>query len=177
MINIQAWLYKEHKLYAKLSKGIFYQSRIHYLGHIISIDKITIDPEKIESIRGWPESRNFIDVRSFMGLARYYQRFIKGFSSPITSFQKKGVKFKWNFKCEDIFQQLKYIITSVPILNIADSYEYFCVCMDACKEGIDGVLTQKYQVVCYEFRKLKEDERNYATHDQDLETIVHTLNM
>ena len=78
---------RDHKLYSKLSKCIFYQKNIHYLGHIISVDGITFDPEKIEAIRGWPVPRNVTEVRSFMGLMGYYQRFIKGFSniaSPIT---------------------------------------------------------------------------------------------
>jgi hypothetical protein len=85
---------REHKLYAKLSKCIFYQKKIHYLGHIISVEGITMDLEKIKDIRGWPTPINVIEVRSFMGLVGYYQRFMKGFSniaSPITSLQKKGV--------------------------------------------------------------------------------------
>jgi hypothetical protein len=171
---------REHKLYAKLSKCIFYQKKIHYLGHIISAEGITVDPEKIEAIRGWPMPRNVTEVRSFMGLVCYYQRFIKGFSkiaSPITSLQKKGVKFEWTSKCEERFQQLKDILTSAPILKIADLDEDFVVCTDACKEGLGGVLTQKDHVVCYESRKLKEHERNYATHDLELATIVHALKM
>jgi hypothetical protein len=137
---------REHKLYAKLSKCIFYQKKIHYLGHIISTEGIEVDPEKIEAIRGWPTPRNVIEVRSFMGLSSYYRRFIKGFSniaSPITSLKKKGVKFEWTSKCEERFQQLKDILTSAPILKIADLDEYFVVCTDACKEGLGGVLTKK----------------------------------
>jgi hypothetical protein len=87
------------------------------------------------------------------------------------------VKFEWTPKCEDIFQQLKDISTSAPILNIADPDEDFVVCTDACKEGLGGILTQKYHVVCYETKKLKEHERNYATHDLELSTIVHALKM
>jgi hypothetical protein len=103
-----------------------------------------------------------------------------GFSriaSPITSLQKKGVKFEWNSKCEEIFQQLKEILTSAPILNIANPNEYFVVCADACKEGLDGIVSQKDHVVCYEFRKLKEHERNCATCDLELVAIVHALKM
>jgi hypothetical protein len=85
---------REHQLYAKLSKCSFYQRQIHYLGHIISEEGIVVDPEKIKSIEGWPTPRNVTEVRSFMGLAGYYKRFIEGFSKiahPITSLQKKGV--------------------------------------------------------------------------------------
>jgi hypothetical protein len=91
--------------------------------------------------------------------------------------QKKGVKFEWNPKCVEIFQQLKDVLTSASILNIADLDEYFVVCMNLCKEGIGGVLTQKDHMVCYESRKLKQNERNYTTHDLELKTIVHTSNI
>jgi hypothetical protein len=68
------------------------------LGHIISEEGIAVDPEKIEAIRGWPTPRNVSEIRSFMGLVGYYRRFIEGFSKishPITSLQKKGIKFEW----------------------------------------------------------------------------------
>jgi hypothetical protein len=76
------------------------------LGNIISATRTSIDPEKIEVIRKWTTPRNVTDVRSFMGLSSYYQRFIKRFSRiaiPITSLQKKGVKFEFNSKCEERF--------------------------------------------------------------------------
>jgi hypothetical protein len=101
---------REHQLYAKLSKCSFYQKQIHYLGHIISKDGIAVDPEKIEAIREWSGPKNVIEVRSFMGLAGYYRRFIEGFSKiahPITSLQRKGVKFQWTLDCEKSFQHLK----------------------------------------------------------------------
>jgi hypothetical protein len=97
---------REHKLYVKLSKCIFYQKTIHYLGHMISTYGIKVAPKKIEAIRGWSVPRNATKVRSFMGLLGYYQRFIKGFSKiaiPITSLQNKGVKFRWRPKCEESF--------------------------------------------------------------------------
>jgi hypothetical protein len=169
---------REHQLYAKLSKCSFYQKQIHYSGHIISEDGITVDPEKIEAIRGWSVPKNVTEVRSFMGLASYYRIFIEGFSKiphPITSLQKKGVNFQWTLDCEKSFQQLKKLLTSAPILRIADPNEYFIVCMDSCKEGLGGVLIQNGFVVCYESRKLKEHERHYATHDLDLTSIVHAL--
>jgi hypothetical protein len=169
---------REHQLYAKLSKCSFYQRQIHYLGHIISKDGISMDPENIEDIREWLVPKNVIDVRSFMGLAGYYRIFIQGFSKiahPITSLQKKGVKFQWTLDCEKSFQHLKQLLTSAPILRIADPNEDFNVCTDACKEGLGGVLSQNGFVICYESRKLKEHERHYATHDLELAAIVHAL--
>ena len=110
---------KEHKL----SKGDFYKYRIHYLGHIISDEGISIDPKMIEAIMNWPTPRNVTDVRSFMGLARYYRRFIEGFSRvahAITSLQNKGMKFEWTSRCEESFQRLKNLLTNAPVLKVAD---------------------------------------------------------
>ena len=106
-------------MYVKMSKCDFYIDRIQYLGHIILEEGISVDPEKIEAIMNWPTPRNVTDVRSFMGLAGYYRRFIEGFSKvehPITSFQNKGIKFEWTPMCEESFQELKNILTSAPVL-------------------------------------------------------------
>jgi hypothetical protein len=114
-----------------------------------------MDPKKIEAIRGWSTPKNVTKVISFIGLAGYYKIFIEGFSKiahPVTSLQKKGVKFQWTLHCEKSFQHL-------------------------CKEGLGGVLSQNGYVVCYESRKLKEHERHYATHDLDLASTVHALKM
>jgi hypothetical protein len=167
-----------HQLYTKLSKCSFYQRQIHYLGHIISEEGIVVDPEKVESIREWSVPRNVAEVRSFMGLAGYYKRFIAGFSKiahPITSLQRKEKKFQWTEECESSFQRLKQLLTNAPILKIADPNMNYVVCTNACKEGLGGVFSQDGFVIFYESRKLKEYERNYATHDLELETIVHAL--
>jgi hypothetical protein len=168
----------EHQLYAKLSKCSFYQKQIHYLGYIISEDGIAVDPEKVEAIREWSTPKNATEFRSFMGLAGYYRRLNGGFSKiahPITSLQRKGMQFQWTTDCERSFQHLKQLLTSAPILRIADPNEDFIVCTDACNEGLGGVLSQNGFMICYESRKLKEHERNYATHDLDLASIVHAL--
>ena len=150
------------------------------MGHIISEEGISVDPENIEAIMNWPTPRNVTDVRSFMGLAGYYQRFIEGFSKvahAITSLQKKGMKFKWTSKCEEIFQKLKNILTTAPVLKVADLEKDFVVCTDACGQGLGGVLMQDNHVVCYESRKPKENEKKYSTHDLEPTAIVHALKM
>ena len=114
---------RKHKLYAGLSKCDFYKDRIHYLGHIILEEGISMDPEKIEAIMNWPTPRNVTDVRSFMGLAGYYMRLIEGFSKvahSITSLQNKGMNFQWTSRCEEIFQGLNNFLKSAPVLKIAD---------------------------------------------------------
>jgi hypothetical protein len=113
-----------------------------------------------------------------MGLVDHYKRFIIGFSRithPITSLQRKEKKFLGTEDCERSFQQLKQLLTSAPILRITYLNQYFMVCSDACKEGLGGVVSQNGFVMCYESRKLKEHENNYATHDLELASIVHAL--
>ena len=100
-------------MYGNLSKCSFYQSRIHYLGHVISGKGIAVDPVKVEAIMEWPAPTNVTEVRSFMGLAGYYRRFVEGFSKiahPITELQKKNKKFVWTEKCAEAFRRLKELI-------------------------------------------------------------------
>jgi hypothetical protein len=152
---------RKNKLYAKFDKCDFYQKEIQYLGHVISSEGISVDREKIKSIMEWPIPKDVADIWSFMGITGYYYRFIEGFSKiayPITSLQKKGTKFNWSQKCQDSFNKLNELLTSVPILKVADPDKDFTVCIDASKEGLGGVLTQEGHVICYESRKLKEQE-------------------
>jgi hypothetical protein len=159
---------REHKLYGKLSKCSFYQSRIHYLGHVISGEGIVVDPAKVEAIMEWPAPMNVTEVRSFMGLAGYYRRFVEGFSkiaNPITELQKKNKKFVWTEKCAEAFRRLKELLTTAPILKVPDMDADFLVCTDASKEGLGRVLMQDGRVIAYISRKLRRHEENYATHD------------
>jgi hypothetical protein len=99
-----------HKLHGKLSKCSFYQSRIHYLGHVISGEGITMDLAKVEAIMEWPVLMNVMEVCSFMGLAGYYQWFVEGFSklaNPIMELQKKNKMFVWNENARNHFGGLK----------------------------------------------------------------------
>jgi hypothetical protein len=140
---------------------------------------VVVDPEKIKSIMDWPTPKYVSDIKSFMGLVGYYRRFIKGFSKigcPITSLQKNGFKFFWTSECEERFQEMKYLLTNAPVMNIVDPNKDFLVCTDVCKEGLGGVLMQGH-VICYESRKLNEHEINYVTHYMELVAIVHALKM
>jgi hypothetical protein len=127
-----------------------------------------------------PTPKDVSDIRSFMGLAGCYRKLIKGFSKigcPITSLRKKGVKFIWTSECEEIFQQLEYVLTNAPMMKIAEPNKDFLVCKNACKEGLGGVLMQGGHVIFYESIKLNEQERNYVNHDLELAAIVHSLKM
>jgi hypothetical protein len=136
---------REHKLYGKLSKCSFYQSRIQYLGHVISDEGIAVDLAKVEAIMEWPAPMNVTEVRSFMGLSGYYRWFVEGFSkiaNPIMELQKKNKKFVWTEECAEAFRRLKELLTIASILKVPDMDADFLVCTDASKEGLGGVLMQ-----------------------------------
>ena len=97
---------KEKGLYAKFKKCEFWLSSVSFLGHIVSKDGVSVDSTKVTAIVDWPRPTSVTEVRSFLGLARYYKRFVKGFSRialPLTNLTRKGVKFEWNDDCEHSF--------------------------------------------------------------------------
>ena len=90
-------------MYVKFSKCEFWLNEVVFLGHVVSGEGIFVDPRKIKAIIGWEQPKNITEIRSFLGLAGYYRRFVKIFSliaAPLTRLTKKGVKFVWDDKCE-----------------------------------------------------------------------------
>ena len=110
---------RENQLFSKLSKCDFWLKEVSFLGHIVSAKGIRVDLVKIEAIVNWKPPRNVIEVRSFLGLAGYYRRFVHGFSviaSSLTRLLWKGVKFEWDDKCQSSFERLKEILIEAPVL-------------------------------------------------------------
>src|SRR3954468_22904576 len=169
---------QENQLFAKLSKCEFWMTEVRFLGHVISQGGVAVDPTKIEAVINWERPSNVSEVRSFLGLAGYYRRFIKGFSQlalPMTRLTRKECPYDWDSGCEQSFMGLKERLTTAPVLIVPDpnkSYEVFC---DASKKGLGGVLMQDGQVVAYTSRQLKVHEENYPTHDLELAAVVFTL--
>jgi hypothetical protein len=101
---------RENRLYAKLSKCEFWMKQVAFSGHIVSKGGIFVDPSKVQDVLSWNAPTSVGDIRSFLGLAGYYPRFIKGFlkiSKPMTELLEKDKKFKWTSACEASFQELK----------------------------------------------------------------------
>jgi len=101
---------REKQLFNKLKKCEFWMEKVSFLGHVISKDGIAVDPSKVEAVVNWERPTNVHEIRSFLGLAGYYQRFVEGFSNlsgPLTALTKKNAHFQWNDKCEASFQELK----------------------------------------------------------------------
>ena len=115
------------------------------MGHVISKGGITVDPAKVEAVMIWESSKSVFEIRSFLGLAGYYRRFIEGFSRlalPLTKLTRKGQAFVWDAECERSFRTLKERLTTAPVLVLPDPRETFVVYCDASKMGLGGVLMQ-----------------------------------
>ncbi|KAG8473004.1 hypothetical protein CXB51_034923 [Gossypium anomalum] len=169
---------RDKKLYAKFSKSEFWLREVGFLGHIISGDGIRVDPSKISAIVDWKPPKNVTKVRSFLGLAEYYRRFVNGFSiiaAPMTRLLRKNVKFEWTKECQQSFEELKKLLIEAPVLVQPESGKEFVVYSDASRNGLGCVLMQEGKVVAYASRQLKSHERNYPTHDLELAAIVFAL--
>ena len=146
---------REHQLYAKFSKCAFWLEEIQFLGHVLSAKGIAVDPSKVKDILEWKPPTIVHQVRSFLGLAGYYRRFIPDFSKlvkPITSLLKNDTKFNWSSKCNEAFEQLKVLLTTAPVLAQPDIEKPFDVYCDASGSGLGYVLMQEGQVVAYASR-------------------------
>ena len=111
---------RKEQLYAKLSKCEFWLREVSFLGHIVSEEGIRVDAKKIEVIIEWKPPRNVTEVRSFLGLAGYYRRFVKGFSmtaGPMMRSLQKNVRFEWSEKCQSSFEKLKAFLTEASVLT------------------------------------------------------------
>jgi hypothetical protein len=114
---------RDNQLYAKFINCEFWLDEVHFLGHIISKGGISVDPAKVTTIVGWKIPSTVSEVRSFLGLAGYYQRFIEGFSKiakPMTSLLEKGKEFKWTGECQESFNQLRSKLMTAPVLVMPD---------------------------------------------------------
>nr|AAQ56440.1 putative polyprotein [Oryza sativa Japonica Group]AAQ56491.1 putative polyprotein [Oryza sativa Japonica Group] len=169
---------KEHQLYAKFSKCDFWLSEVKFLGHVITAQGVAVDPSNVESVTKWTPPKTVSQIRSFLGLAGYYRRFIENFSKiarPMTQLLKKDEKFKWSVECNQSFEELKKKLVSAPVLILPDQTKDFQVYCDASRQGLGCVLMQEGRVVAYASRQLRPHESNYPTHDLELAAVVHAL--
>ncbi|KAL0556899.1 hypothetical protein IC582_005416 [Cucumis melo] len=169
---------RDNRLYAKFSKCEFWLKQVSFLGHVVSKAGVSVDPAKIEAVTGWTRPSTVSEVRSFLGLAGYYRRFVENFSriaTPLTQLTRKGAPFVWSKACEDSFQTLKQKLVTAPVLTVPDGSGNFVIYSDASKKGLGCVLMQQGKVVAYASRQLKIHEQNYPTHDLELAAVVFAL--
>ena len=141
---------REHQLYAKFNKCEFWLDKVHFLGHVLSVEGVAVDRSKVEDVLNWKPPTTVHEVRSFLGMAGYYRRFIPDFSrvaKPITTLLKNQTKFVWSSECEQAFQTLKRLLTTAPVLAQPDIEKHFDVYCDASRIGIGCVLIQEGRVL------------------------------
>jgi hypothetical protein len=143
---------RDCQMYAKLSKCEFYISEVLFLGHIINREGLAIDPKKVTANLDWKAPKDVRGIKSFIGMAGYYWRFIEHFSKiarPMTALLAKKVEFKWTPACHKSFETLKEKLTTTPVLILPDVPKPFLVYCDASYTGPGCVLIQEGRVVAY----------------------------
>jgi hypothetical protein len=171
---------REYQLYAKFSKCEFWIKEVPFLGHMVSPEGIGVDPDKVKEVLEGKTPMTVSEVRSFLGLAGYYRRFITNFSmimKPIIELLKKGNKYLWSEACDEAFEHLKKLLTTSSVLAQPDTTKPFNVYCDASVTGLGGVLMQEGRVISCSLRQLRHHEEHYPTHDLELAAVVMALRM
>ncbi|CAH1425867.1 unnamed protein product [Lactuca virosa] len=130
---------RSERLYAKFSKCDFWLREVQFLGHLVNQNGILVDPAKIEAVMRWEVPRSPSEIRSFLGLADYYRRFIRDFSKiavPLTRLTRKGVTFTWGLEEQASFETLHQRLCEAPVLALPEGMEDFVV---FCDESISGL--------------------------------------
>ena len=138
-LRIVQQVLSDHKLYAKCRKCEFWLTEVKFLRHVVSATSVSVDPEKVEAVMSWERPKSVFEIRSFLGLAGYYRRFIEDFSrlaAPMTILTRKEVKFEWNDLCEKAFQDLKKRLTTALIMIVSERGQRYIVYCDALKDGL-----------------------------------------
>ena len=160
----------------KEEKCEFCRQEVKFLGHWVSKGKLRMDGDKIRAIVDWAAPKKVAELRSFLGLANYYRKFIKGYSkkvSPLTDLLKKDKQWCWSEDCAEAFEKLKVAVSSEPVLRLPDFELPFEVHTDASDRALGGVLVQEGHPVAFESMKLKDTEQRYSAHEKEMAAVVH----
>ena len=173
---------RQHHLYAKVSKCSFFQSSVEYLGHVVSDKGLSPDLAKVQAVSNWKVPTNVSKVRSFLGLAGYYHKFIPDFAripAPLTNLTRKHTPFTWSLREGEAFRALKTALQIAPVLQLADPTRPYIVTTDASDFAMGAVLSQVWDngehLTAYESRKMNAAKQNYPMHERELLAVIHTL--
>ena len=172
--------FRQAKLRLNPTKCKFALSKILYLGHVLSKDGISVDESKVEVITTFPTPKNTQQLRSFLGIANYYKKFIKHYSiktAHLRSLLKRDAKFIWNSAHEQEFNFLKNALTTAPILAFANMQKEFILTTDACTSGIAFILSQlddqgREHVISFNGRGLRRSEMNWSVSELECLAII-----
>ena len=166
------------RLFGNMEKCTFCTQRVSFLGYVVTPQGIEVDSSKIAAIREWPTPTTVTQIRSFLGLAGFYRRFVRDFSSiaaPLHELTKKDVPFAWSDSQEVAFSTLKDKLTQAPLLQLPDFNKVFELECDASGIGLGAVLLQEGKPVAYFSEKLSGASLKYSTYDKELYALVRTL--
>ncbi|WOH15435.1 hypothetical protein DCAR_0934976 [Daucus carota subsp. sativus] len=167
-------LMKQHELYAKESKCVIGKQQLEYLGHIISAEGVSTDPDKVAAMKNWPIPTSIKQLRGFLGSTGYYRRFVKGYgeiSRPLTSLLRKGA-FTWGVEATKAFEQLKTAMISTPVLALPDYTIPFILETDASALGVGALLMQRGRPIAFMSKGLSSKHQGLSTYEKELLSIV-----
>ena len=171
-------LLRKHQLYAKLSKCDFNKAELRFLGHIVGAAGVRVDPGKTALLDNWPVPKDVNALRSFLGMADHFRRFVKDYaktSVPLVNLLSAKRVWKWDNACQQAFESVRHALTHSPVLALPDFNKAFVVECDASDFAVGAVLLQEGRPVAFEGKKLSSAERNYPTHDRELLAVIHAL--
>lgn len=168
---------REHQLKVKRSKCDFATTSVHYLGHVISASGVTMDVDKVDTIRSWPQPSSPRGLRGFLGLAGYYRCFIKDFSTiaaPLTSLLCKD-NFQWSKDANLAFSSLKQALSTAPVLQLPNFDQQFVVDCDASGTGFGAVLHQGAGPLAFFSRPFAARHMKIAAYERELIGLVQAV--
>jgi transposase InsO family protein len=173
---------EEHDLFAKPEKCTFGVKEVEFLGMIVSREGIKMDDSKVKAIREWPTPKTVRGVRSFLGLANFYRRFIEGYAQvarPLNDLTKKNTPFAWKEAQQTAFDTLKNRFTTAPILAYPDNDRIFRLETDASNFATGAVLSieqnGKWHPVAFSSHSMSQEERNYPVADKEMRSVIRSL--
>ncbi|CAI7901125.1 unnamed protein product, partial [Closterium sp. NIES-54] len=170
---------RKNKFYVKLSKSDFALKKVQFLGHMVSVEGVHVDPRKIKAVKKWKVSENVKELQQFLGFANYYNRFVPQYAkiaAPLTDLLKKDTPYKWGTPHQQAMEQLQTALTTAPVLILPDPKKDYVVEADASDQAVGAVLMQDHgnslQPIAYLSKKLHGAELNYPIHDKEALAMV-----
>ncbi|XP_057985426.1 uncharacterized protein LOC110653506 [Hevea brasiliensis] len=169
---------RKHHLFVKKEKCEFAQEEVAFRGHVVGHGQIKMDGAKVRAIEEWEPPKRVPELRSFLGLANYYRRFIPGYShvaAPLTDLLRKDGPWKWDERVQESFDKLKQALKGEPVLRLPNFTAPFEVHTDASDYAIGGVIMQDRHPIADESRELNDTERRYTVQEKEMTAVVHCL--